>query len=245
MYYFHKIYSVISLKKKRKSQRASNRAIFRWKSFFSPFLNYFYKETLCFILKEATNWIILCHGRSNIFKFYLGSPNEEWNLFLCNSSAFRITPVTFPTPASPISSQVCHLFLDLGTDNVTPKDTLWGAGWWWGATGLKVCQIDSHSAVYYDSQELKCREYCFMMEDGEARKNWLTTIEHLMDARHGPSSPLCYVLPVALCTWGERSLERLETLGQPCSQLGNTNACTHSGLCSWMLVLSPDLQFYL
>ena len=93
-------------------------------------------------------------------------------LFLCNSQHSLSFNITFHVPAFPVLSQVCHLFfLDLWTDSVTQKDTLWGAGWQWGATGLKARQIDSHSAVYYSRvKELKCRVFYFIIRDGEDRK---------------------------------------------------------------------------
>lgn len=93
-------------------------------------------------------------------------------LFLCNSQHSLSFSITFHIPAFPVLSQVCHLFfLDLWTDSVTQKDTLWGAGWQWGATGLKAYQIDSHSAVYYSRvKELKCRVFYFIIGDGEDRK---------------------------------------------------------------------------
>ena len=93
-------------------------------------------------------------------------------LFLCNSQHSLSFSITFHIPGFPVLSQVCHLFfLDLWTDSVTQKDTLWGAGWQWGATGLKARQIDSHSAVYYSRvKELKCRVFYFIIRHGEDRK---------------------------------------------------------------------------
>lgn len=93
-------------------------------------------------------------------------------LFLCNSQHSLSFSITFHIPGFPVLSQVCHLFfLDLWTDSVTQKDTLWGAGWQWGATGLKAHQIDSHSAVYYSRvKELKCRVFYFIIGDEEDRK---------------------------------------------------------------------------
>lgn len=79
--------------------------------------------------------------------------------FLCDSYHSLSFRITFHIPVFPVLSQVCHLFfLDLWTDSVTQKDTLWGAGWRWGAIGLKARQIDSHSAVFYNRvKKLKCR----------------------------------------------------------------------------------------
>lgn len=113
-------------------------------------------------------------------------------LFLCYSQHSLSFSITFHIPAFPVLSQVCHLFfLDLWTDSVTQKDTLWGAGWQWGASGLKARQIDSHSAMYYNRvKELKCRVLYFIIEDGKDWKSWFTIIEHLMCARHGHSNPV-------------------------------------------------------
>ena len=113
-------------------------------------------------------------------------------LFLCNSQHSLSFSITFHIPDFPVLSQVCHLFfLDLWTDSVTQKDTLWGTGWRWGASGLKARQNDSHSTVYYSRvKELKCRVLCFIIEHGEDRKNWFTIIERLIYARHGHSNPV-------------------------------------------------------
>lgn len=88
---------------------------------------------------------------------------------------------TFHIPAFHVLSQFCHLFfLDLWTDSVTQKDTLWGVGWQWHATGLKAPQIDSRCALYYNKvKELKFRASYFMLGNEEEGKYWLTIIEHL------------------------------------------------------------------
>lgn len=157
------------------------------------FRNYFLEGTLYFILKDASDWIILCHGEPNVINFYLGITNEEWNSFPLQLPAFSIIQYNLSYPRlTCFKSGLSSLLLRSMNRQCHPKGhslrnrMVVGCFWFESSSEWQPFYCVLHSRV----KELKCRVLCFIIEHGEDRKNWFTIIEHLICARHGHSNPV-------------------------------------------------------